>query len=179
MRIFKPIELFFRNLRDSFKYSLKEMYKKSQMSRLNDDLILHYILYGSPHSSVRRPVITTSDETINEIITTDKSLVRFADGEIVIVDGGGIPFQKADKRLAKRLQEILTNTQENLIVTLSRAYYYPDIANILQEPNNLRKNFKLYGMPALRAKIDKYINYDAVYYDGIHREVIRGGGRNK
>lgn len=174
MRIFKPIETLLRNVRDSFLFSIKGIYKTQQNRKLDDDLILEYILYGNI-SYNKRPIIKTQDETIKTIVTTDRSLVRFGDGEIVIADGGGIPFQKADKALAKRLQEILANKNEqNLIVTLSREYYYPDIAKILREQNELRKNVKLYEMPKLRRRVDKYINYSAVYYDGIHREY--GGG---
>ena len=182
MKIFRPLEIFFRNLRDSFRYSLKDFHRKTNIldkSRLDDDLILEYILYGIPNNIVKRPIIKINDETINEIITTNKSCARFGDGEIVIADGGSIPFQRADKKLAKRLQEILANTREDIIITISRIYYYPDILNILQETNQMRKHFKLYEMPKLRRRVDKYINYNSVYYDGIHREVVngmRGGG---
>ena len=63
--------------------------------------------------SVRRMVlgptvrVMSVDETIDELINTDKSLVRFGDGELLMIRGGDVHFQKANLQLSSELAEII------------------------------------------------------------------------
>ena len=62
------------------------------------------------------PSILTYQETLDKIILEKKSIIRFGDGELNLLLGRGIGFQKSNLKLKKRLKEILkSNKQENLI----------------------------------------------------------------
>ena len=48
--------------------------------------------------------IVSREDTVKEIIKKKKSISRFSDGEVLIIYGHGINFQKYDKTLSKRLK---------------------------------------------------------------------------
>ncbi len=164
MSLYKYAQNFLQNIRDSFRFSLRELHKRTQRlenskPRLDDDLLIETILYAIPNSKIKRPTIKTAEETINELITTNKSIARFGDGEIMVADGKDIPFQRAEKKLTQRLQEILAKPQENLLVAVNRRYYHPNIfKEIISQTNPIYKNFELYAVPSLRKQLDKYLN---------------------
>lgn len=163
MSLYKCVQNFLQNIRDSFRFSLRELHKRTQRldkPRLDEDLLIETILYEIPNSKIKRPTIKTADETINELITTNKSIARFGDGEIMLADGKDISFQRAEKELTRRLQEIMAKPQENLLVGLPSSYYKPCIVG---EKNPVYKNFALYALPQVRRMIDKFINYDIEY----------------
>ena len=176
MNFFQPLETFFRNIRDSFRYSLKGIYNKTKIldkPRLDDDLLLESILYAIPNSGIKRPKILTADETINEILTTSKNIVRYGDGEILAMDGHSITFQKTDTRLVRRLKGIFANPHPNLLIGINRRYYYPNPMNeIIHQSNIIYKHFELCAVPQIRKKLTKYLNYDITYYEA----GITGGG---
>lgn len=51
-------------------------------------------------------------------VAEGKSLTRFGDGEITLMDGDDIDFQKADPQLARELEVILKNQDDRLVVCL-------------------------------------------------------------
>ncbi len=146
-------------------WNLREDCRRKR-SRLDDDLLIEIIMYALPNSPIKRPTIKTADETIAELLGANKSIARFGDGEIVVAQGGGIPFQRADARLAERLNKILTTPQENLLIAINRRYYYPDtFKQLLRQKNPIRREFELYAVPRLRRQLDEYINLDFTYYE--------------
>ncbi|NLL77135.1 MAG: DUF1792 domain-containing protein [Clostridiales bacterium] len=58
------------------------------------------------------------DETLDALLATEKSLVRFGDGEIVILKGVDLELQKADLEITENLIRILGYEYENLMVAL-------------------------------------------------------------
>lgn len=169
MSIYKITRTFLWNLRDFFRFSLKEAYKNSQnlqrqgSQALDYELLIETILYEVPNSGIRRPKILSADETIDEILHTNKSIARFGDGEIMVANGEDIGFQRAEPELSRRLREILAKPQENLMVTLSG--YLGNPSSIVGEKNRAYKDFALYAVPNLRRKTAKFINYDTIYYN--------------
>ena len=159
---YKYTQNFLWNIRDSFRFRLKDFHKATKNRRLDDDLLIETILYALPNSDIKRPKIKTAEETINELMTTNKNLVRYGDGEMVVVDGGGIPFQKADEVLTRRLRELLSTPQEDLLVALPASYYKPEIVGVT---NPVYKEFAIYAVPKCRRMIDKFINYDTWYWE--------------
>ena len=179
---YKGLQTFLWNLRDGFRFSLKGLAGSIQnlqnARRLDDDLLIETIMYEIPNSPVKRPKIRTAEQTINELLGANKSIARFGDGEILVADGFDIAFEKADKKLAKRLNEILTTPQENLLIAINRRYYYPNIfESVIKSTNPVCKEFELYSVPRLRRQLDKYINLDFTYHEagitGGHFEVFR------
>lgn len=66
-------------------------------------------------------------ETINDLITSNKSFIRFGDELVDMLHGIGLYYadwhQKYDKRLAKRLAEIISATDEKLLIGLHWQFF--------------------------------------------------------
>lgn len=58
------------------------------------------------------------DETIDELLNTNKSLVRFGDGEITVLKGNDIVFQKSSSDISEGLKRIISYPYDELIVAL-------------------------------------------------------------
>ena len=59
------------------------------------------------------------DNTVELLLRNPKSFCRFGDGEIKIMEGNDILFQKYDKRLADMLVNILKNDSEYCYVGIN------------------------------------------------------------
>ena len=69
--------------------------------------------------------ILNTDETL-ELLESEKiSFLRYGDGEIAIMKGESIPFQKYDKNLAKCLTELLRVDQAGLKIGIPYYYTHP------------------------------------------------------
>lgn len=66
--------------------------------------------------------VQTVDETIDELIATNKSLVRFGDGEITVLRGADIKLQKTSKEISEGLKRILAYPHDNLMVSLQGVF---------------------------------------------------------
>jgi glycosyltransferase family protein len=62
------------------------------------------------------PKIASIDETIEELISNNKSIARYGDGELMLCLSRAINFQKNDLLLKKRLREILRNDNNSCLV---------------------------------------------------------------
>lgn len=67
--------------------------------------------------------IKSLDETLDTLLNSDNSLMRFGDGEFKIIEGKSIYFQEYDALLAERLSEIVNVKNNRLLIGL------PDIFN--------------------------------------------------
>lgn len=67
------------------------------------------------------------DETLDILLTTEKSMVRFGDGEIVVLSGKNIFFQTASPEISEGLKRILQYKYDDLIVTLPDIFDNLDI----------------------------------------------------
>lgn len=70
------------------------------------------------------PKIMSVDETLDILVNEKKSICRFGDGELSIVNGKGIPFQIFDEKLQKRLIEILQSSNNEVLIGLPRIAFY-------------------------------------------------------
>ena len=66
--------------------------------------------------------IVSTENTLNEIIKNKKSISRFRDRKIGIINGGRISFQRFDSNLSKRLYEVLNSNEKNLLIGLFFPY---------------------------------------------------------
>lgn len=115
-----------------------------------------YFLYekGILHNSIR---VHTIDETIDELLNTEKSMVRFGDGEIVMIRGGDLMLQKASPEIAKGLAEILAYPHDDLMVTI------PDIFRTLSDHHKSSRQFWRDHLLFNRKTYEKYCNKDRIY----------------
>lgn len=106
------------------------------MSKIFNDI--GYLLknFGAKHF-FSPPNVMLIDETIKHILKHKSSVSRFGDGELMIILGHGIGFQKADQSLQVRLIEILKNDSiNNLIVTVPDIFTNEKLALRTEENQN-------------------------------------------
>lgn len=117
-----------------------------------------YFLYekGILHNRIQ---VHTVDETIDELLHTNKSMVRFGDGEIVMIKGGSLMLQKASPEIARGLAEILRYTEEDLIVTI------PGVFETLSDHRKASRQFWRDHLFFCRKIYEKYCNPNRIYFN--------------
>lgn len=98
------------------------------------------------------------DDTIDELLRTEKSMVRFGDGEIVMIKGGDLMLQKASPEIARGLRKILAYPDERLLVTI------PDIFETLADHHKASRQFWKDHLLFNRKTYEKYCDPNRVYY---------------
>lgn len=116
-----------------------------------------YFLYekGILRSSIK---VHSIDETIDELLHTEKSMVRFGDGEIVMIKGVDLMLQKASAEIADGLKEILAYRYDDLIVTI------PGIFDGLSDHHKASQKFWRDHLLFCRKTYETYCNPNRVYY---------------
>lgn len=116
-----------------------------------------YFLYekGILHNRIK---VHSIDETIDVLLHTEKSMVRFGDGEIVMIKGGDLMLQKASPEIAEGLAGILAYPYDDLIVTI------PDVFETLLDHRRESRQFWRDHLLFCRKTYEKYCNPDRVYY---------------
>ncbi len=148
-----------RNLVYLSKFSLKTVMKFPYFG-LNLQYLIEDIAWRTSDSDIKKPKIYNSDETLNVILNTKMSLARFGDGELEIISGNDIPYQKYDKKLAEGLKNVLKNKQDNLLVGINYDYFhYTDLRKL----DNVSKEFSLYSVPKYRNRLLEYIDFERQY----------------
>ncbi len=103
--------------------------------------------------------IKNMDETINRLVETESSIVRFGDGELNLIMGNDIHFQKSSPELQKSLINVLSSYNEDLLIAIPKSIYSNKL-NMQEIPKQFwRQNGYLY-----RNVIEKYINKNLTYY---------------
>ncbi len=118
-------------------------------------------LYGLHQRGIlpNRIRVHTVDETLEVLLHTQKSMVRFGDGEIVVIEGRNIPTQSGRADAAEELKRILAYPYDDLIVTL------PDIFDGLDIYVPASRRFWQDHLMFFRNTYRKYCNPDRVYYN--------------
>ena len=116
-----------------------------------------YFLYekGVLHNKIQ---VHSIDETIDELLHTEKSMVRFGDGEIVMIKGGDLMLQKASPEIADGLKEILSYQHDDLLVTI------PGIFDGLSDHHKASRQFWQDHLLFCRKTYETYCNPNRVYY---------------
>ena len=179
---YKYTQNFLWNIRDSFRFSIRTLAKdmqslqrEAQNIHLDEALaIIENLMYEIENSGIKRPKMKGAQETVSELLSTNKSIARIGDGEMSVANGDDVPFQKADKELAVRLQKIISTPQENLLVGLCPIYNDHIKRNIINDQNRHNQKFALYAVPKIRKKFDRFINYEVLYWNAsiVHKEFI-------
>lgn len=138
--------------------------KQKENNFSSEDLIdmFETLLYSIPNSNVLRPDVISPIDTIKELQNSSKSIARYGDGEISLINKTGIAFQEYNPELGQKLFRILKNNQNNLLVGINYHYFYPEY-DILSA-SNLAKEFYIKNVPSLRRNLLKFINLNSKYY---------------
>ncbi|MGN9136115.1 GT-D fold domain-containing glycosyltransferase [Clostridium sp. HCP1S3_B4] len=102
----------------------KEIKESRYNTLLNVEDYCNYEMSENFLAESKRLKILDYEETLNNILKNPKSFCRFGDGEIDIMNGKSIPFQKFDERLARIMLEILEDEITDLYVGINYNYFH-------------------------------------------------------
>lgn len=117
-----------------------------------------YFLYEKNllHNSIK---VHSIDETIDELLQTQKSMVRFGDGEIVMIKGRSLVLQKAAPEITEGLKQILAYPYDDLMVTI------PGVFDTLSDHNKASRQFWRDHLLMCRRTYETYCNPNRIYYN--------------
>lgn len=129
------------------------------MKQLIKDILaqIDYKLYQSKIKKNRIQVYTVED-TIKELLDTEKSMVRFGDGEINVIAGKSLKLQKVKPEITEGLMRILGYEYDDMIVTIPEIF--GDMSLYRKESRHFWKEHLL----SYRKVYYKYCNQDKIYY---------------
>lgn len=101
--------------------------------------------------------VLSIDETLDELLRSEKSLVRFGDGEIIMIRGKSLYFQKESAELSERLADILQNREEGLMVAI------PDVLDHVSQYRESGQRFWKDHLLFFRGVYRQYCRTDKAY----------------
>ncbi len=123
---------------------------------------LFYELYTTELEEKKQiPNIVCAEETIELLVKTKSSLVRFGDGEFeMILNRLRLRYQNVDENLSTRLKEILQSNIPNLMVAIADNYGKLD-----KYTDEAAQGIRSYLTPSVRKEHISLLDMDRVYYD--------------
>lgn len=103
--------------------------------------------------------VLSVDETLDVLLNTNKSMVRFGDSDLVMISGRNTIFQTAAPEITEGLRRIIGYQYEDLIVTI------PDIFDDLDIYLPASKAFWQDHLLFFRKAYYKYCNTNKAYYN--------------
>ncbi|MEN9918734.1 MAG: hypothetical protein RL662_1170 [Bacteroidota bacterium] len=97
-----------------------------QKIRYNATMEWYNLLYRLHPTQLVVPRVASMVETLEKISRDKCSVSRFGDGEMLVLGGHAIRFQKANPQLSKRLIEVLQSQNEQHLVCLSDTFTHLD-----------------------------------------------------
>lgn len=130
------------------------------MKRLVKDILAQtdYLLYqyGIKKCCIK---VYTIEETIEELIHTEKSMVRFGDGEITMIRGRSLKLQQVQPEIIEGLKRILGYHYDAMIVTIPEIF--GDLNIYRKESRQFWKDHLLFS----RKIYEKYCNPSKIYFN--------------
>ena len=122
--------------------------------------VLAQISYSLYRVRIRKNRIRvhTVDETIEELLYSNKSMVRFGDGEVTVIRGKDLKLQEINSEMSEGLKRMLKYEHENMIVTIPEIF--GDMSMYRKESRQFWKEHLL----IYRRIYKKYCNPDKIYY---------------
>lgn len=116
--------------------------------------------YANTKNVIGHYKIATPDETIEKIISGNKSILRYGDGEFDFIYGIGMNYQKYDEKLAKRLKEVLESNEKDLLIGI------PNVVNIeyCNEYTGIAIEFWPKWLNKYKFKLVNVLNRNKQYY---------------
>ncbi len=123
----KPIFSFYATHKgkvDQYLFLRKEIEKMEDAIRLFSEIGAERFSQAFKQEELFDITVMSIDETLDELIATDKSLVRFGDGEFSLINGNSIAYQEYQEDLAQEMREILINAdkEDNVLVCLPEIF---------------------------------------------------------
>lgn len=125
---------------------------------LNDDNVYTAIDSILNHKYLN---ILTPMQTLERLENDQVGMVRFGDGELMLLEGKDIPFQQYDSVLAEKLFDILKAKDDRCMICIPHYYFYHDLEQLLP----IQRRFLLEMGVKYRNEFVKYCSTDALYGD--------------
>lgn len=107
------------------------------------------------------PIIRDGAEAIDLVINEGKSLCRFGDGEFAVIAGENRQkFQRADKKLAERLKEVLASDRKDILICIADIY-----GDLSKYNEDTRYHIRGYISENVRKQHYELLDMDRIYYD--------------
>lgn len=103
--------------------------------------------------------IHSVDETLDELLNTEKSMVRFGDSDIVMISGKNTIFQDAEAEISEGLKRVIQSEYEGLMIAL------PDTFNDLGIYVPSSQLFWQDHLLFFRKIYYQYCHSDRIYYN--------------
>lgn len=121
-------------------------------------LLADFVYWLYEQKALRNKIhVMSIDETLDEILTSEKSIVRFGDGEIIMIDGKSLVLQKNSDELAQRLERLLQYKDRNLMIAI------PDIFDGMDQYRESAKHFWKDHLLFFRRIYKRYCRTDIIY----------------
>jgi glycosyltransferase family protein len=104
--------------------------------------------------------IFSSEETLNEIIKNNRSISRYGDGELKLIFGKRLRFQRANKVLTKKLKKVLKSKKKGLLIGINIPYNN----SYLSIYNDIAKNYYINFVERHKLKLFSLIDMNRKYY---------------
>lgn len=123
-------------------------------------MLFYKYTYMRYYSEISQLHVKSIDDTINELLTTNKSISRFGDGELRwLLDDNHDSFEKSSKSLSYDLKKVLNSNNKNLIIGL------PDAFRSLHKFTDSAKKYWELFFAEYGKNILHYLNKSKVYYN--------------
>lgn len=130
------------------------------MKRLIKDILaqIDYLFYRTGLKKCHIKV-NSVEETIDELIHTNKSMIRFGDGEVTMIRGRSLKLQQVEPEIIDGLKRLLAYEHENMLVTIPEIF--DDLSIYRKESRQFWKDHLLFS----RKIYEKYCNPVRKYYN--------------
>lgn len=158
--ILKRLKNLIRNINYLSKHSLYDRREEDIVyltQKILDDMLYEYDIASDKKSKLR---ILDKNNSVEQIVSSNKSFVRFGDGEINLLMGISQPFQKYEKEIGDRLFSLLKNPREDIYVCLNREYYLPNLCK-----NEVDREYLIRNAFDFRCFFEKNCNPENTYLD--------------
>ena len=124
--------------------------------------VISFVLYVF-NTRVRKnrkiPKVLPIKDTVDLIVKKKLSVIRFGDGEISLIDGLNLGFQKRDRELSNKLEVILRTNKEGLLICI------PGIWDRLENFKSYAYWFNMHHLYRYGHVWKNVLSYNAVYGD--------------
>lgn len=121
--------------------------------------VLGDIKYAVAHKMYPAPQICSSEDTLKKLANERCSFSRYGDGELNLILGNSIDFQKYDFEMAERLRTILVSDASNMLIGLPDTFR--DRPDLMIKTQEFWKSFNYSHW----ADWGKVLQRDKLYYD--------------
>lgn len=114
------------------------------------------------------PHILNSSDTVKLLLEKPKSYCRFGDGEVMLMQGKSIPFQRWSPQLSQRLLEAMTSERDDLYVGIPYSYFHST-----DNMNEYARKFHLLCTDEYKKFFLQHINLNRIYINtGFNQEYM-------